>query len=461
MLLKWECGERVYEQNFNCKSLITEDRSSENSLFDCDIWFGINLLDIEAYRQYKAMRDVDNGVEYYSTIIDQYAKIEEIIKDAFADAALVFDIFYNSEDLYYIGYYTDFTFAFLDFVDQLIPYLHSRSSYPKKDIEVPESDREDISQQLAIIQRALSGEEIDSIEEDYKRRGNRRNPSIVRKDIIRKAIVEIAKIYSEVSLAQYQIFRAVCKRYKVPNIYSFDCAVMAMCPIRFQYRIHRNIEKCISKRIQEVFDKRLHMADFRTWLSQEKIQKIQDYFANRDYIRTGMTYYDEMNRKMRDYFRGRRCIAIMEFPVQTKISNMFALSGTELSGTELSGKKPKLNDEVVETIAKELALDNVFTYCKQNDLVRRYTHKEDNIHYPLSHWNYLKDHTEWKDNQQDYSCCERKIIAQLEKDNLLSALFGHEVGLWARFPVCQNCWRALLHCEYGFGFRFISFAPAE
>ena len=156
-----------------------------------------------------------------------------------------------------------------------------------------------------------------------------------------------------------------------------------------------------------------------------------------------------MSSKLKKYFsNGRRCVAIMEFP-DGDSDNMFALSGIELNDDKTY--RTYFETRIANPIAKELDLIGTYTFCKQNVLMRRYAHKTGGTYNQLSQWNYLDDDSDWKMNQMDYACCERKFIAKLEMDNQLGNPFPRNIDLWTRLPICDNCDYAISDYNNSYG----------
>ena len=66
----------------------------EDIAFDSDLWLGLNLLDVEAFRQYKKSITLQvEGEEYYSQVINQYEKIDSIITEGVVDAGLIHELY--------------------------------------------------------------------------------------------------------------------------------------------------------------------------------------------------------------------------------------------------------------------------------------------------------------------------------------------------------------------------------
>lgn len=438
MKLEWKIGENVYLQDLDMKLLL---RNKEIA-FDSESWLGMNLLDVEAFRQYKkavALQE-DKEIDHYFQIIKQYEKIDRIINEAFVDAALIHDM-YTEEN-------TVFEREFADLIKQLAPHLHSHRPLPRDIIAVPTFEREDINQLLNTIRLALSGDVGTVYFEEADEHLSRRNQYTVQKDIIRESIVRIAEEYSEESKKRYNTFYVLCKRNDIRGIYSYDFARAAVCANVTQDYI-TDIEDGIGTRTQWAFENRLVIQDFPTGLSTRKINEIDKYFSERASIRKGKLHYAEMSRRLRGYFgKNRRCVAIMEFPDNAS-DNMFALSGIELNDNKTY--KTGFETGIARPIAQELNLVGAYIFCKQNVLMRRYTHQVNDTFSQLSQWNYLKDDIDWKANQMDYSCCERKFIAKLEMDNLSGTPFPRNIKLWTRLPICDNCDYAITDYENSYG----------
>lgn len=434
MKLEWKIGENVYLQELDMKLL---SRNKEVSV-DAESWLGMNLLDVEAFRQYKksvALQD-DKEIEHYFQIKKQYEKIDIIIHEAFVDAALIHDMYMEEN--------TVFEREFADLINQLAPYLHSRRPLPMDIIIVPTSERADINQLLNRIRLALSSDIRTVYFEGTDVHWNRRSEYTMQKNIIRESIVRIAEVYSEESKKRYNTLYVLCKRNDIRGIYSYDFARVAVCASATQDYI-TDIEDGISTRTRLAFENRLDIQDFQTGLSIAKINKIDKYFSERTSIRKGNLHYDEMSGKLRRYFgRNRRCVAIMEFP-DNATENMFALSGIELNDDKTYNTY--FETGIATPIAQELNLDGTYIFCRQNVLMRRYTHQTNDTFNKLSQWNYLEDDIDWKANQMDYSCCERKFIAKLEMDNQSGTPFPRNIKLWTRLPICDNCDYAITDYE--------------
>ena len=438
MKFEWKIGENVYSQELDMKLLL---RNKEIA-FDSESWLGMNLLDVEAFRQYKkvvALQD-DKEREHYFQIKKQYEKIDSIIHEAFVDAALIHDMYMEENTVF------EREFSYL--VNQLAPHLHSRRPLPMDIIVVPTSEREDINQLLNRIRLALSSDVGTAYFEETDVHWNRRSPYTVQKNIIRESIVRIAEMYSEESKKRYDTLYVLCKRNNIRGIYSYDFARIAVCANATLDYI-TDIEGGISTRTRLAFENRLDIQDFQTGLSIEKINEIDKYFSERTSIRKGNLHYDEMSRRLRRYFgRNRRCVAIMEFPDNAS-DNMFALSGIELNDDKTYNTY--FETGVAYPIAQELRLIGTYIFCRQNVLMRRYAHQINDTYSQLAQWNYLEDDIDWKANQMDYSCCERKFIAKLEMDSRSGTPFPRNINLWTRLPICDNCDYAIADYESNYG----------
>lgn len=123
--------------------------------------------------------------------------------------------------------------------------------------------------------------------------------------------------------------------------------------------------------------------------------------------------------------------------------NMFSLSGLELN-RDLSYNDAFLH--IAQTIQAELSsvLGN-YEFCKQNTIVRRYKHRlEDDQYEDLEMPQSLGDDHDWFDHHYDYDCCERKMLAKLESDNIHSDInYPGKIRMFIRFPACPNCEEAL------------------
>lgn len=437
MKLEWKIGENVYQQDLDMKQL---SRNKEIA-FDSEAWLGMNLLDVEAFRQYKkafALQD-DKEIEHYFQIIEQYRKIDDIINEAFVDAALIHDM--STEES------TVFEREFAEFINQLAPHLHNRGPLPRDIVRVPISERADINQLLNRIRLVLADVENAPVEgaDEYR---ERRSSYTVQKGIIREVIVRIAEEYSEESKKRYNTLYVLCKINDIRGIYSYDFAKVAICANTTQDYI-TNIEDGMATRIRLTFENRLDIQDFQTGLSTAKINEIDKYFSERDSIRRGRLHYDEMRRGLKKYFgHNRRCVAIMEFPDNAS-DNMFALSGIELNNDKTY--KTCFETGIARLIAQELNLVGTYIFCKQNVLMRRYAHRINDTFRQLPQWNYLDNDIDWKANQMDYSCCERKFIAKLEMDNQSGTPFPRNITLWTRLPICDNCSYAITDYENSYG----------
>lgn len=437
MKLEWTIGGNVYRQDLNMKQFL---RFNEIP-FDSNPWLGTNLLDVEAFRQYKKLvaSQNDKEKEYYFQIIKQYEKIDSIISEALVDAALLHEM-YKPES-------TVFEREFADLINQLTPYLHSRNRFPTDYIEVPTSERGDINQLLNKIRLTLySDASRDYFEETSKRRIGRSQVTS-RKDIIRESIVQIAEKYSEESKKRYDAIYVLCKRNGIRGIYSYDFARVAVCANATQDYI-TDIEDSIGARTRVAFENRLDIEDFQNGLSIAKINEIEAFFSERDYVGKKNSHYNEMSKRLRGYFKRRRCVAIMEFPDHDS-TNMFALSGIELNDDKTYNTDFEIN--IANPIAYELGLIGTYIFCKQNILMRRYAHRKNGTYSRLPRWNYLDKDIDWKTNKMDYACCERKFIAKLEMDNQLATSFPRNIELWTRFPICDNCDYAISDYENSYG----------
>lgn len=434
MQLEWRIGNNIYQQDLDMMQLLYHNGIP----FDSDLWIGLNLLDVEAFRQYKKsmVMESNNEKEYYLELIDQYNKIDNIIIDAFVDSALINDMYMVESN----GFEKDFA----KLVDILTPYLHSRRPLPMDYIDIPISEREDINDLLNTIRFAISGR-IEHIynnqTQNYK---SRRNQFTMQKDIIRKAIIKIAEKYSEESKIRYDVFYGLCKKYNISNLYSYDCAKVAICANTILEYI-TPIEENIGAKVRTAFENRLSIEDFKLGLSSEKINQIKKFFDERDFLKKGMTHYNAMRGKLRRYFeKSRRCVAIMELPDRDS-DNMFSLSGIELKDDKEYNDSFETN--VANPIARELNLIGRYMFCKQNIFMRRYAHKINGIYKRLNQWNYLDDDCNWKANQMDYACCERKLIAELE----MKKIFPRNIVLWTRFTICDNCQYAINDYQDNYG----------
>lgn len=438
MNLKWKINENEYSQQLDMNIFLNV---SEIPL-DSNPWLGTNLLDVEAFRQYKKTVEShdDKEKEHYLEIIKQYEKIDNIIIESLADAVLIHTIYSDKKDEGDVV----FERKFATLIKELAPQLHSWSPLNPDYIEVPTSNREDINQELERISLALLGD--GNLEYRNGADGQKsRSKSTVQKDIIRNSIVRIAKMYSKESEKRYYALNVLCRKNNIRNLYSYDFAKVAVCTETALDYI-TNIEDAISSRIYNAFENRLILEDFQTGLSTKKINEINNYFSERDYIEKGKTHYDEMSKEHKKYFeKNKRCVAIMEFPNRDS-DNMFALSGIELKSdkTYLSS----FESLVANVIATELSLMGKYIFCRQNVLMRRYAHRKDyNTFIKLSQWNYLDNDTCWQKNKWDYACCERKFIAKLEMDNRSGAPFPQNIILWTRFTICDNCDYAITDYE--------------
>lgn len=443
MKLEWKLGENTYQQDLDMKQFNSYEEISQDISGEQDLWLGLNLLDVEAFRQYKKANSSmsDYNKEYYTLVLQQYEKIDSIIEESFIDAVLANNM-YKEES-------TDFERAFADLVLQLSSYLHSRIpiplDFPVHSLVVPSSGNEHVNY---LINEILSTLSTDYYNEDlYFRR--RRNPFTIQKDIIRRNIIQIAMVYSEESRARYHVLYAICRNNDIRDIYSYDLAMIAVYTHTIQNYI-THIEDTISTRIHFVFENRLDIEDFHVGLSTSKIKAINQYYKARLSMDKKNPYYGAMCGRLRDYFKNeRRCLAIMEFPDKDS-DNMFALSGTELKADQSYDVYFKLR--IANTIAQELSLIDNYIFCEQTNLVRRYAHKISTDNYiKLPQWNYLYDDPCWEKNQGDYACCERKFIAKLEKDNKSGAPYPIKIDLWTRLHICDNCDYAIRDYEHSYG----------
>ena len=124
MKLEWKLGENTYQQDLDMKQFNSYEEISQDISRGQDLWLGLNLLDVEAFRQYKKANSSmsDYNKEYYTLVLQQYNKIDSIIEESFVDAVLVNNM-YKEES-------TDFEKAFADLVLRLSPYLHSHMPIP-------------------------------------------------------------------------------------------------------------------------------------------------------------------------------------------------------------------------------------------------------------------------------------------------------------------------------------------
>lgn len=447
MKLQWKMRENVYSQDLDMKQI----SQLKEVPADINPWLGSNLLDVEAFRQYKKLGSSYDNKEttYYSEVIKQYEKIDNIIEEALVDAALIQDMYeqnMHEQNMYTRGN-VGFEREFADLVHQLAPYLHSHAHLPLDFITVPTSEREDINQLLNRIQSAILGD-VENLYGQEENLHRFRNVSTAQKNIIRRSIVQIAEKYSEESRKRYNTFYVLCKKNNIRGIYSYDFARAAICPDTTLEYI-TNVETAIRTRTSRAFENRLNVEDFHNGLSTEKINLINKFFAEREAIRKGMPHYDEMSGKIRRYFgKGRRCVAIMEFP-DNDSENMFSLSGIELNDDKTYNTYFEIR--IANPIARELNLDGTYLFCKQNVLMRRYAHLENKVYSRLPQWNYLDNDADWKLNQMDYACCERKFIAKLEMDHQSQGLFPRNIELWTRLPICDNCNYAISDYENSYG----------
>lgn len=439
MKLEWKLGENTYQQDLDMKQFNSYEEISQDISRGQNLWLGLNLLDVEAFRQYKKANSSmsDYNKEYYTLVLQQYNKIDSIIEESFVDAVLANNI-YKEES-------TDFERSFADLVLQLSPYLHSRMPIPLDfsvhPLVVPPYVNQRVNYLINEILYILS---TDYYNEDFNFR-RRRNPFTIQKDIIRRNIIQIAMFYSEESRERYRVLYTICRNNDIRDIYSYDLAMIAVCPHTIQNYIP-HIEDAISTRIHFVFENRLDIEDFHVGLSRTKINTINQYFSQRDSIRKGNPYFDKMSSRLKRYFgTSRRCVAIMEFP-DNDSDDMFALSGTELNKDKTYNTY--FETRVANPIAQELRLIGKYIFCRQNVLIRRYTHYKNGTCVKLPQWNYLDNDTCWKKNERDYSCCERKFLAKLEEDNQSGSPYPTKIELWTRLPICKNCDYAIRDYEY-------------
>lgn len=324
MKLEWKLGENTYQQDLDMKQFNSYEEISQDISRGQDLWLGLNLLDVEAFRQYKKANSSmsDYNKAYYTLVLQQYNKIDSIIEESFVDAVLVNNI-YKEES-------TGFEKAFADLVLRLSPYLHSRMPIPLDFSVHPLVVPPYVNQRVNyLINEMLYILSTDYYNENFNFR-RRRNHFTIQKDIIRRNIIQIAMFYSEESRERYRVLYAICRKNDIRDIYSYDLAMIAVCAHTIQNYIP-HIEDAISTRIHFVFENRLDIEDFHVGLSRSKINTINQYFFQRDSIRKGNPYFNKMSRKLKKYFSAsRRCVAIMEFP-DNDSDDMFALSGTELN----------------------------------------------------------------------------------------------------------------------------------
>lgn len=154
MKLEWKFGENTYQQDLDMKQFNSYEEISQDISGEQDLWLGLNLLDVEAFRQYKKANASmsDYNKEYYALVLQQYKKIDSIIEESFVDAVLANNM-YKKES-------TDFERAFADLVLQLSSYLHSRIpiplDFPVHSLVVPSSGNEHVNYLINEILSTLS-----------------------------------------------------------------------------------------------------------------------------------------------------------------------------------------------------------------------------------------------------------------------------------------------------------------
>lgn len=157
-----------------------------------------------------------------------------------------------------------------------------------------------------------------------------------------------------------------------------------------------------------------------------------------------------------------RCVALIEFPNRSN-EDMFSISGMEFIENNGKIERNKIYEEVAKYLKKELYYLGKYTFCPQNFFVRRYNIFDKNkpnsprtldntgIFTKLTNYKnwkknyeYMKNNPNWLNERRDYSCCERKFLANLEEKNIKSCTaYPDKIIIYVTKDPCPMCIPAL------------------
>lgn len=160
-------------------------------------------------------------------------------------------------------------------------------------------------------------------------------------------------------------------------------------------------------------------------LEQTKIAK--DGEINKEYKKIYRKYFDKLSR----------CVSYVEFCDVVKEKSKFALSG--LQDRNFCNTKFNSFESNVADIVKKGFYPKDVEWCPLTGNVKRYGKgvRNPNGEYDLvlltTAFQYFKDDSDRDKHGDDYSCCERKIFAKIEGQDL------GKIRLFTRWSPCNRC----------------------
>lgn len=433
MKFYWSINGHTVSEDFNPEEYIREEISDETIL---NPYLPNYLLDIKLFVQLHNLSNIkdEESTRIRSELVSVYNEIDNVITNARYDSLTL-------HTLKPADYVEDmFQTSFIEFIDSLKVKMKQRGELNSEGIVFPISDNEAVNSLLYDIQEILRDDGTDNFVYNYR-------ISVItqKKNRIRYILSKIPKAYHLEAENRQNLLLMLKRVYTVDSANYADIVKMAVCPSTLADSVP-DFENYIQEKSEEVFSLAPVLSDLEDLnvggSSAFNIisRQVNEYFnkrrINENNIRNTYT------QKCRKYFEGNRCLAIMEFDLGVQ-QNMFSLSGLELK-RDLSYKNEFL--DIAHIIQTELSdvLEN-YEFCRQNTIVRRYKHKlGDGQYVDLSMPQSLINDPDWFEHHYDYDCCERKMLAKLESDNInLNINYPKKIRMFIRFPACPNCEEAL------------------
>lgn len=406
-----------------------------------------HLLDITYFRILKKLeKNKENEViKQLREIANDIPYIKYMIKEG---KARIFDFRVKDEE---------FEESFDDFYNKLNYILHDRNSnkeelknckFPEDKIEI--INNEEVKNLIYSINETIDSEEMVP---QKKRKINKILHKIAVKYNNGGRIYNIIKMYSELE-------DTILNNKDEGKPYSKYREISYLC-------INKNkIVPIIKEHIEKIFMlvtkfvSSESKGDFEKYSEFKK--KISDYYKNISSNGTSKIRKFFKIKKNDEKADSKRCVALIEFPDQPN-KNMFSISGMEYNKHNGKFVREKIYTKLKKQLKKELKQLGRYKFCTQRILVRRYNVYDENkpdspktldktgtftklTDYKnwKNNYEYMKNNPNWLNERRDYSCCERKFLANLEEKNInLCTAYPDEIIIYVTKDPCPMCIPAL------------------
>ncbi|MDO4466426.1 MAG: hypothetical protein Q4C49_05395 [Bacillota bacterium] len=377
-------------------------------------WISNYLLDSYYFKFIIDKNYSDFRKEERQRILHHFDQLDEYLNDLKSNAILVASLRNDIRSLR--GQYNPYV---VEAFQRLKEALHQRDTF---DFEYDMELLRDNPEVYSLFQR-IRGIDLET------------NTMEEKKQRIRNLLHRLPENHTPFIIRIRRVVKRVKSHYQFSFINYVDEALLMYEPASFDTILEENrMEEEFSKlelKVIEETDRMMNSEDILHHID-EYFEWLQKYFKKQKPDKN-TNYFSPIS-----YFRSKRCIALLSFP-NTSYDKYFSISGFELDTKDIYQYDISFLESVL--LVEDFLSEQIgkYTFGEQNVFTKTYRRKiSSKIFNKINSPILLKDEQDKSRYTEDYTCCERKLLAYLTKQpKIINTV--QEMELISRIVVCPNC----------------------